>query len=132
MTTSLLRTAVTNRRGPVRRWDAGRIARVTFMTFVALVFLYPLVGFFTVALRSDGFGVYRMDDGTDWVYEPGAFGGVGTVLGLELPCLTPETMMLEHATGYELDDVHRADVAALAKAFGLAVPHDSLDTRPSS
>ena len=33
MTTSLLRTAVTNRRGPVRRWDAGRIARVTFLPF---------------------------------------------------------------------------------------------------
>src|SRR4051794_3790662 len=85
-----------------------------------------------VALRSDGFGVYRMEDGTDWVYEPGAFGGTGTVLGRQLPCLTPETMMLEHATGYELDDVHRADVAALAKAFGLAVPHGSLDARPSS
>jgi multiple sugar transport system permease protein len=41
------------RSGLVRRWDAGRIARVAFMTFVALVFLYPLVGFFTVALRSD-------------------------------------------------------------------------------
>jgi multiple sugar transport system permease protein len=39
--------------GAVRRWDAGRIARVVFMTFVALVFLYPLIGFFVVALRSD-------------------------------------------------------------------------------
>ena len=51
-------SAVSTRRRPegtgfVRRWDAGRIARVTFMTFVALVFLYPLVGFFAVALRSD-------------------------------------------------------------------------------
>jgi lincosamide nucleotidyltransferase A/C/D/E len=85
-----------------------------------------------VALRSDGSGVYRMDDGTDWVYAPGAFDGTGIVLGRELRCLTPETMMIEHATGYELDDVHRADVAALAKAFGLAVPSGSLDSRPSS
>jgi multiple sugar transport system permease protein len=37
----------------VRRWDAGRIARVGFMAFVGLVFLYPLVGFFAVALQSD-------------------------------------------------------------------------------
>lgn len=37
----------------VRRWDAGRIARIAFMTFVALVFLYPLVGFFAVALQTD-------------------------------------------------------------------------------
>src|SRR5665213_776904 len=46
-------TAQSARIGTVRRWDAGRIARVVFMTFVALVFLYPLVGFFAVALRSD-------------------------------------------------------------------------------
>src|ERR1700712_765139 len=46
-------TARTIRADAVRRWDAGRIARVVFMTFVALVFLYPLVGFFVVALRSD-------------------------------------------------------------------------------
>jgi multiple sugar transport system permease protein len=39
--------------GTVRRWDAGRIARVAFMTFVALALLYPLVGFFAVALQSD-------------------------------------------------------------------------------
>ena len=39
---------------------------------------------------------------------------------------------LSHATGYELDDVHRADVAALATAFGLAVPDGSLDSRASS
>jgi multiple sugar transport system permease protein len=42
-----------SRAGMVRRWDAGRITRVVFMTFVALVFLYPLVGFFAVALRGD-------------------------------------------------------------------------------
>ena len=46
-------TARTIRADAVRRWDAGRIARVVFMTFIALVFLYPLVGFFAVALRSD-------------------------------------------------------------------------------
>ena len=40
--------------GAVRRWDAGRVARVAFMSIVALTFLYPLVGFFTVALRTDG------------------------------------------------------------------------------
>jgi multiple sugar transport system permease protein len=46
-------TTTAQRNGPVRRWDAGRIARIGFMSFVALVFVYPLVGFFTVALRSD-------------------------------------------------------------------------------
>ena len=39
--------------GAVRRWDAGRIARIAFMSVVALTFLYPLVGFLTVALSTD-------------------------------------------------------------------------------
>jgi multiple sugar transport system permease protein len=42
-----------SRTGSVRKWDAGRIARVVFMSIVAIAFLYPLVGFFAVALRSD-------------------------------------------------------------------------------
>jgi multiple sugar transport system permease protein len=54
MTTAVPRIReVPKRVGTVRRWDAGRIARVVFMTFVALVFIYPIVGFFAVALRSD-------------------------------------------------------------------------------
>jgi len=55
--------------GAVRRWDAGRIARVAFMTLVALVFLYPMVGFFVVALRSDA----SVADGT------GGFLGIGGI-----------------------------------------------------
>ena len=47
------RKAASVRAANVRRWDAGRIARVAFMSFVALVFLYPLVGFFSVALQND-------------------------------------------------------------------------------
>ncbi|MEO7015779.1 MAG: carbohydrate ABC transporter permease [Leifsonia sp.] len=53
MSTATARRRGTPCTGQVRRWDAGRIARVGFMSFVALVFLYPLVGFFAVALRSD-------------------------------------------------------------------------------
>jgi lincosamide nucleotidyltransferase A/C/D/E len=75
-----------------------------------------------VRFHSDGRAEYRMEDGRPWLYEPGAFDGIGTVLDRDVPCLTPEMMMIEHATGYALDAVHRADVAALAEAFGLPVP----------
>lgn len=75
-----------------------------------------------IRFRGDGVAVYRMEDGTPWLYDPGALDGIGTVLGREVPCLTPEMMMIEHATGYALDAVHREDVAALAEAFGLDVP----------
>ena len=75
-----------------------------------------------VRFRGDGTGVYLMDDGTPWLYEAAALDGKGTILNRAVACLTPEMMMVEHATGYELDAVHRADVEALAKAFGLPVP----------
>jgi len=60
---------LSQRTGAVRRWDAGRIARVAFMSFIALAFLYPLVGFFVVALRSDA----SVADGT------GGFLGLGGI-----------------------------------------------------
>jgi len=31
-------------------------------------------------------------------------------------------MMLCHATGYALDDVHQADVTALSEGFGIPTP----------
>lgn len=53
------RSPITSRRdAAARRWDAGRVVRVGFMSLLALVFLYPLVGFFAVALRTDD-GVAR-------------------------------------------------------------------------
>jgi hypothetical protein len=43
----------------------------------------------------------------------------GTINGREVPCLTAEMMMVEHTTGYELDETHLADVRALAQTFDL-------------
>jgi multiple sugar transport system permease protein len=53
MSTMKSRAALSSEARVVRRWDAGRVARIAFMSIVALTFLYPLVGFFTVALRTD-------------------------------------------------------------------------------
>ena len=75
-----------------------------------------------IAVRPDGSAVYRMDNGSPWVYAAGSLEGRGTVLGRPVACVTPEQMMLEHTIGYALDAVHQADVVALAAAFGLSVP----------
>ncbi len=53
MSTMKSRAALSSEARVVRRWDAGRVARIAFMSIVALTFLYPLVGFFTVAFRTD-------------------------------------------------------------------------------
>lgn len=79
-----------------------------------------------VVFTEVGDGVYRMTTGGDWVYPSHGFAGTGEILGRSVPCLTPEVMMVCHATGYTLDDVHQADVVALSERFGIAIPGPDL------
>ena len=71
------------------------------------------------AVRFDrtGGGVYRMSDGTDWIWPPGSFSGTGSIGGRTVECLSFEGQLLEH-TGYELDDTDRLDVSRLRERFG--------------
>jgi lincosamide nucleotidyltransferase A/C/D/E len=82
-----------------------------------------------VVFTEAGDGVYKMTTGGDWVYPSHGFAGTGDVLGRSVPCLTPEVMMVCHATGYILDDVHRADVVALSERFGIAIPESGVGGR---
>jgi lincosamide nucleotidyltransferase A/C/D/E len=75
---------------------------------------------FTTNARGDG--LYRMADGEHWVYPASGFAGVGEIDGRAVACLTPEVVMLGHATGYALDKAHRDDVAALSRRYGIPVP----------
>jgi lincosamide nucleotidyltransferase A/C/D/E len=69
-----------------------------------------------------GDGMYRRADGEDWIYPAAGFGGVGRILGREVPCLTPEVVLVNHTTGYALDEAHERDVIALAERYGLPLP----------
>ncbi|HEX4929598.1 MAG TPA: hypothetical protein VFV62_02735 [Gaiellaceae bacterium] len=70
------------------------------------------------AARFDGSGgVYRMPDGTDWIWPAGSFSGRGSIGGSSVECLSFEGQLLEH-TGYALDDLDRHDVARLRERFG--------------
>jgi lincosamide nucleotidyltransferase A/C/D/E len=71
---------------------------------------------------AGGDGLYRMDDGADWVYPAAGFTGMGVVAGRSVPCLTAEVMMLCHTTGYALDRSHCEDVVALSRSCGVALP----------
>ncbi|MBD0330109.1 MAG: amino acid transporter [Thermoleophilia bacterium] len=75
-----------------------------------------------VRFGAGGEARYRMESGEDWVFPPGALSGRGEIRKRAVPCLTPECQLVCHATGYELDAAHRADVALLSERFGLAVP----------
>jgi lincosamide nucleotidyltransferase A/C/D/E len=75
-----------------------------------------------VVFNRAGDGIYAMTTGGDWIYPRHGFSGSGRVLGRGVPCLTPEVMMLCHATGYALDRVHQDDVVALSEGFGIPIP----------
>ena len=72
------------------------------------------------AVRFDGSngGIYRMPDGTDWVWPPDSFSGTGSICRRTVECLSFQGQLLEH-TGYELDDTDRRDLALLRQRFGV-------------
>ena len=73
------------------------------------------------SFTADGDGVYRMEDGGEWIFPAAGFGGSGLVLGRRVPCLRPEVVMVDHTTGYALDDEHERDVRALGERYAIPV-----------
>ena len=74
------------------------------------------------SFTRNGNGVYRMENGEDWIFPAAGFAGVGRILGREVPCLTPEVVLVNHTTGYKLDAEHERDVQALSERYGLGLP----------
>jgi lincosamide nucleotidyltransferase A/C/D/E len=83
------------------------------------------------AMQPSGDCVYRMENGEDWIFPAAGFGGVGRILGQDVPCLTPEVVLVNHATGYELDDEHERDIIALSERYGLRPPVYERAPRPA-
>jgi lincosamide nucleotidyltransferase A/C/D/E len=82
-------------------------------------------------MQPNGDGVYRMENGEDWIFPAPGFGGTGRILGREVPCLTPEVVLVNHATGYELDEEHERDVITLSERYGLPLPPYARAQRPA-
>ncbi len=75
-----------------------------------------------VSFTWTGDGIYKMDNGEDWIYPVDGFTGVGRILDREVRCLTPEVMLVCHSTGYALDEDHQRDVTALSERFSIPLP----------
>ena len=67
-------------------------------------------------------GVYRMENGEDWIYPVEGFGGVGLVDGIEVQCLTPAVQVLCHAHGYEPVEKDFLDMEHLRARFAVELP----------
>jgi lincosamide nucleotidyltransferase A/C/D/E len=79
-----------------------------------------------VRFDAEGNGVYRMENGEDWIYPASGFAGRGTVAGRVVRCLAPEIQMLNHAGGYVPDEDDFQDMRLLNARFGtpLLPPYD--------
>ena len=75
-----------------------------------------------VVFGADGDGVYKMWGGGEWIFPAAGFEGRGCILGRPVPCLTPEVVMVNHTTGYALDEAHQQDVRALGERYRIPVP----------
>jgi lincosamide nucleotidyltransferase A/C/D/E len=75
-----------------------------------------------VSFSPNGDGVYLMANGDQWIYPAHGFGGVGRILDSGVPCLTPDVVMVNHTTGYALDEAHQRDVRELSERYGIPLP----------
>jgi len=79
-----------------------------------------------VRFDDAGDGIYRMENGDDWVFPAIGFTGVGRVGGRRVRCLTPEVQVLCHSTGYEPEEDDVRDMLLLHDRLGIPLlpPYD--------
>jgi lincosamide nucleotidyltransferase A/C/D/E len=82
-----------------------------------------------VRFDDDGLGIYRMENGVDWMFPAGGFDGRGSVGGRDVECLTAHVQMLTHSQGYEPSETDFHDMRLLNAHFGtpLLPPFDRVD-----
>lgn len=75
-----------------------------------------------VAFDADGNGVYRMQNGEDWIFPAEGFSGRGLIDGKNVSCLSPTTQVLCHAHGYAPVEKDFSDMEHLKERFGVELP----------
>ncbi|MFD3444402.1 nucleotidyltransferase domain-containing protein [Microbacteriaceae bacterium 4G12] len=100
--------------------DGFRQILMPFTTAVHTVWQHPdgrIVDLHVIVLNSEGAGVF----GDEGLFPAAGLGGVGSVAGRRVRCISPE-VQVEFHRGYEVRDRDRHDVAMLCERFGLALP----------
>ena len=80
-----------------------------------------------VTFDTRGNGVYRMENGRDWVFPADGFSERGRIASREVRCLSAEVQMLCHATGYTPGETDVHDMRLLNARLGtvLLPPYDA-------
>jgi lincosamide nucleotidyltransferase A/C/D/E len=75
-----------------------------------------------IVFDRDGNGVYRMENGSDWIFPAAGFSGLGVVGDISVRCLSAETQVLCHAHGYIPTEKDLRDMELLEARFGVDLP----------
>jgi lincosamide nucleotidyltransferase A/C/D/E len=75
-----------------------------------------------VVFDDKGDGVYRMQNGKDWIYPAEGFKGQGIIAGRKVRCLSPAVQVLGHACGYTPIEKDFRDMQLLQERFGVELP----------
>ncbi len=75
-----------------------------------------------ITFDGSGNGVYRMANGSDWIFPAKGFSGSGMVESFPVRCLSPEVQVLCHADGYVPTEKDFRDMEMLHERFGVELP----------
>jgi lincosamide nucleotidyltransferase A/C/D/E len=118
----------------VRRADLSRLQQIldrrgyarqeggTYANFVLADGVGHEIDVHVIDRDRQGNGVYRLEDGSDWIFPAQGFTGRGIVGGMAVRCLTPEVQVLCHAHGYVPTEKDLRDMEQLQKRFGVELP----------
>lgn len=85
-----------------------------------------------IVFDRDGNGVYRMENGSDWIFPAAGFSGRGVIREIGVRCLSAETQVQCHAQGYVPTEKDFRDMELLQARFGVELPpHLSRDSKSS-
>lgn len=76
----------------------------------------------SVRFSERGDGIYRMQNGEDWIFTSKDLTGIGRIGGKVVKCLTPEAQVKGHAYGYTPTEKDFRDMERLAERFGVLLP----------
>jgi lincosamide nucleotidyltransferase A/C/D/E len=85
-----------------------------------------------VRFDDAGNGIYRMEDGADWIYPAEGFGGRGSITGRAVNCLTPDVQMLGHSGGYTPHETDFHDMRLLHERLGTPFRGPYAEAGPST
>jgi lincosamide nucleotidyltransferase A/C/D/E len=75
-----------------------------------------------VVFDEEGNGIYRMQNGEDWIYPLEGFSGSGLVDGMQVKCLSPAVQVHCHAHGYTPVEKDFQDMEKLQAKFRVELP----------